>query len=341
MEIRISKVVSGVIVYLFEDAERYILLDERNVLSVNGLIVFQDSDRESVGQWKVIQNETRFLASNELFDLLREWDMTTGRLLRRVLMPYISFMILQVPFVIGRSDNKLYLWDINKGIETFLRKVPRGRLNIVNSDKRVGMLMHVKTVLIWPDCADVGQCVEIRHTRKLDKICFCGDMVFLADWSGTITMWHIYTGVKIRDLQVHTTPIKALEHFQEHLVSMDREGTCILWNKNTGEAVRQILDHGVAFYGSSKYLVIGGASSIRIWDRTNGELVATHPWRKPSTNFRLTDDGRLTYTVNNKTFFCNCWLKRHSVFAFWRMLRMDGDLVVVRSILRTHENASP
>ncbi len=98
---------------------------------------------------------------------------------------------------------------------------------------------------------------------------------------GTIGIWEIQSGRKLRTIEAHSDIVHRLQYSSDgkQLVSASADKTIRVWNATTGERVQSIDAHedyilGLAVSLDGKRFASGGkGETVRIWDAGSGKLV--------------------------------------------------------------------
>ena len=216
------------------------------------------------------------LASGSVYNIVRLWDMETGRYKRTLK---------------GHRD-AIYSVAFSPDGST----VAGG-----STGKREGNEIFGAQILIW-DAATGKRKRTLIAQGQVNSLAFSSDGKILASgeaWPGyAVQLWDANTGKRLRTLAGHTDWVNnvAFAPNKRMLASASRDGTILIWNADTGKQ-EQILSENkpsvniITFSPDGSMLASGGqGKNIDLWD------VATGKHRHTLT---LTDSERVTSIVFN------------------------------------------
>jgi RNA polymerase sigma factor (sigma-70 family) len=125
------------------------------------------------------------------------------------------------------------------------------------------------------------------HKDRLTSVAYSpdGKSIATAGWDGTIRLWDPKSGNEVRRLDVPATRDYATAHLSQILFSPDgefvvlaqqsapNEPGVIVWNRRSGERVRDFPGLGVAIAPDGKHIACGGWGDIRLYEFATGKLV--------------------------------------------------------------------
>ncbi len=141
--------------------------------------------------------------------------------------------------------------------------------------------------------ADTGRPIRSLpgHTDRLTSVTFSPDgrWIATAAWDGTARLWEAQTGKEVRRLDVPPTKYANPAHLSRIMFSPDnefvvtaqqsmpKEPGVIVWNRRTGERVRDFAGLCAAFSPDGKHIACGGynaiAAPVRLYEFATGKLV--------------------------------------------------------------------
>jgi RNA polymerase sigma factor (sigma-70 family) len=125
------------------------------------------------------------------------------------------------------------------------------------------------------------------HKDRLTSVAYSpdGKSIATAGWDGTIRLWDPKSGKEVRRLDVPATRDYHTAHLSQILFSPDgefvvvaqqsapNEPGVIVWNRRTGERVRDFPGLCVAIAPHGKHIACGGWGDIRLYEFATGKLV--------------------------------------------------------------------
>ncbi|MHA1728636.1 MAG: WD40 repeat domain-containing protein [Promethearchaeota archaeon] len=115
------------------------------------------------------------------------------------------------------------------------------------------------------------------HMAPVEAVLVRDKYIISSSRLGTIFVWDLYSGKKIKTLEGHSKSVTTLDYENGILVSGSNDTTIRLWSLNTGECFRILQGHteAVLAVSISKDIIASGSddTTIRIWNAQNGELI--------------------------------------------------------------------
>jgi RNA polymerase sigma factor (sigma-70 family) len=170
---------------------------------------------------------------------------------------------------------------------------------------------------------DAGRPVHslLGHKDRVRSVAYSsdGESIASASWDGTIRLWDPKTGKEVRRLDVPPTKSYNPAYLSHVLFSPDNafvvvaqqsmpnEPGVIVWNRRTGERVRDFPGQCVAIAPDGKHIACGGwgtpTPTIRLYEFATGKLV--REIHSPYSSIEL-----LVYSRDGKTLFAQVGIPR-------------------------------
>ncbi|KAI5184346.1 F-box and WD-40 domain protein 7 [Nematocida homosporus] len=181
-------------------------------------------------------------------------------------------------------------------------------------DYRAGLLLTGstdRTAKVW-DCF-LGVCIRtlVGHTSTIRCVLWADEYVITGSRDSTLRVWAVRTGQCLRVLSGHRDSIRDVKRVEGKplVVSGSYDGSCILWNYETGAGLRYLLSmprrlYSVLVFGS--YVCLGGMDQVlnvvdlegKVVFRSKGQTGTIFKIRKDRFNvYALTTDGSLSKWV--------------------------------------------
>jgi WD40 repeat protein len=247
---------------------------------------------------------------------IRQWDLATGKELRRLDGPAKESSVAAVSpeahAVAWVDQGMIRLQDLTTG--KMLRELPAGDVNAFAvafspDGKRLASGGRDGAVRLW----DVGTGLELRrykgHARSVARVAFSPDGNRLASGSiaSTLRLWDVATGRELHRLEVPTPMNFALTFSPDgkQLASVHDERAIRLWDTTAGKELRRIAVPGVRtfalqFSADGKRLASGGFGEkcVRLWDVSTGKLIRELAARAHGIwLLKLSHDGKVLAAV--------------------------------------------
>jgi eukaryotic-like serine/threonine-protein kinase len=223
---------------------------------------------------------------------LRLWDMGDGKELRRFGDQHgdvraVAFAPRGSLALSGGSDNKMHLWDVNRGKKevrrfeghagavTAVAFSPSGLLAVSASED--------KTLRIWEVASgkEVSRC--LGHTAAVTSAVFRGDgqAVLSASADQTLRLWAVATGKEVRRFASPYAALTgvALSPDGRLALSGGVDKMVLLWDVETGKRLRRFIGHlkmvtAVAFSPDGRQAVSSSLDrTVRVWNLASGQEV--------------------------------------------------------------------
>ncbi|HWW74844.1 MAG TPA: WD40 repeat domain-containing protein, partial [Pyrinomonadaceae bacterium] len=257
----------------------------------------------------------RVLASAGLDRVIRFWNMTTGRLLRRserqeYNLSSVSFSPDGQTLASGSQDEAVKLWSVKTGKVTraFEGHYFTPSTIVFNpKDKNVMAVGSGKatSVKLWNLAGD-----ELLHALDGDDVwgqalAFSPDGAKLASAGGLsdeIYLWGVQTGRLLRRLKGHSREVKLLSFSPDGavLASGSDDGTIKLWSVAAGRLLRTLKGKDltistVAFNSDGTVLASGSEDEkVKLWSVRTGKVIHELSTRGSSIDvLRFSPDGML------------------------------------------------
>lgn len=294
----------------FEERERKKKLRRRVtfvgivVLAITGVFLFQNH-RLKQQQWKMMENQSRYIAEKANNFLEKSDPFTAKRLLLDVLptknndkpctseaekafrnacnlntilfkghdaiVSSVSFSPNGAHIASASWDGTVRIWDAQTGEEI---RVFNGHSNWVNSvsfrfdGKRIVSASDDKTVRIWD--TETGNCVRTLkgHTSGVNSVSYSpsGKLIVSTSNDTTVRIWNAETGHVLRILRCYPEI--------EHVASMSYDSTTRTgWNVGCEYNVLNCGVYSAAFSPNEKYVVSDFINNIIIWDAATGKKI--------------------------------------------------------------------
>ncbi|MCL2211628.1 MAG: WD40 repeat domain-containing protein [Treponema sp.] len=240
----------------------------------------------------VFSPDGNYILSGSNDNLIRLWDVNTGRLIRifsshSSSVQSVAFSPDGNQFISAGSwgDNTIKLWDVKTGrlVRTFsghtneVKSVafsPYGSQFLSCSFENIFRLWDVGT----------GRLIETfsGHTKEVNSVAFSfdGRPIISGSSDNTIRLWNVKINRTIKIFSGHTNNINSVEFSPDDskIVSCSNDGTIKLWDVGTGRLIRTFsgdsIVYSVAFSPDGKLIISGFEdSTIKIWDAITGKLI--------------------------------------------------------------------
>jgi WD40 repeat protein len=204
--------------------------------------IIQTLDRRAPVRAVAFSPDGSLIASGSEDHMVRIWQLTTGRLVRRLeghssAVTAVAFSPDGSSIASASNDRTVRLWDAHSG--RLLRSLQ-------------GHVYHVYAIAFDPK----------------------GHQLATASWDRTIQLWDPRTGALIQKLRGHDAAIRSIDfsHDGKMLASGSDDQTIRLWDANTGKELNVLTGHTgavttVRFRPDGQWLFSGSTDqTVRIWN---------------------------------------------------------------------------
>jgi WD40 repeat protein len=279
----------------------------------------------------------KFLLSASVNGISEIWDVTTGKLVRKIkktfhfldVLYYATYSQDGKNILTAFGDKKARIWDVKTGKQLKKLKGHKGDIFEANySPVQANSLtsQYILTesedlsAIIW-DAQTGKRLFQLRgHTVQIQKSCFSPDAryVVTASLDSTAIVWETETGKIVHHLKGHTGELYdvAFSPNGKYIATCSEDKTIILWSLETGKIVLKLTGHEYAVLDinfslpsstdsiGGEYLVSASkdASAI-IWETSTGKLFQ-HLKGRTQGVWSLSK-GMLADSINQFVFSCN------------------------------------
>jgi WD40 repeat protein len=240
-----------------------------------------------------ISKDSRYIVSGGDDNMVRLWDLESGRLLHTLEGHEDSVLTVAISddnrrLVSGSVDKTVKLWDLESGRLLNTLEGHKGYVWSVaisgDNDRRSlvsGSSDH--TVRLW-DLESGHLLLTMRgHEDTVKSVAISGDNRHLVSGSDdhTVRLWDLESGRLLLTLEGHEDAVRsvAISGDNRHLVSGSDDHTVRLWDLESGRLLLTLEGHeghvrSVAISGDNRLLVSGSSDkTVRLWDLKSGRLL--------------------------------------------------------------------
>lgn len=274
-----------------------------------------------------ISADSRYGLSGGVDDLLRLWDLQSGRLLRvfsghKDHIRAVAFSPLGKRVLSASDDRTLKLWDLNgEELRTFGGSIEFGEEAEDEEEDAHWQPDSVAAAAFTPDARsilsggadgrltlwDVESGQPKRHFARLELPIFAvaisrdGQRAASGGVDGVLRIWDIATGAELRQFKGHHAALMAvaLSHDGRLALSASADETIKLWDLVKGKEVRTLIGHhnfvtAASFSADDRFILSGGLDGkVILWDSASGKSIKDFNGHKTGVlAVALSADGR-------------------------------------------------
>ncbi|MGB4651603.1 NB-ARC domain-containing protein [Methanothrix sp.] len=186
------------------------------------------------------------------------------------------------------EDHTLRIWDLQKGQETKIQRVPAGVVGAVaiSQDGRRAVLGYGDDNLkIW----DLEKGQEIKtlrgHTNWIEAVAISqdGGKAISGSRDNTLKIWDMEKGQEIKTLTGHTGAVLTVAISQDggKVISGSRDNTLKIWDMERGQEIETLTGHtgvvrAVAISQDGRCAISGSDdNTLKVWDMEKGQEIKT------------------------------------------------------------------
>lgn len=238
-----------------------------------------------------LTSDGKYLIRGKVGRKARLWEVGSGK----TKMEYIGHKQAVLTFelskdekqvITGSGDGKIILWDVESGqlIHDFGgHREPVFDIAWANSGKFFATTSWDGYVMIWD--SDTGKRVQLINLENIAaySLEFSPNDAYLVlgKLDKTLELWEIDSRRKVKEFIGHTDYVNQLvwSDNPNEFYSLGNEGYTISWNLSTGLINRKFKQSGpvrsLAIMNNDQLITAGADRVIRIWDRSNGQVIST------------------------------------------------------------------
>lgn len=259
------------------------------------------------------------------------WDMASKKKVRTLPGVRTRFWAMGISEddckVAGAGLRVGYVWEVESGTLVCTLRGHRDEIwgiEFIEQDTKIVTASKDSTIRVWD--AQSGDLLKTIQTRRPirsmavvdDKHVVVGNS-FRERTPTSVCLWNIDTGFKIFEAPGHQDIITGLAASNDgrFIASGSADGTCRLWDAQTGKEVRRFIGQGgwserVAFSRSGTYLLSAGEvpdATVCAWDYNTGQMV----WKSDRSYHGLlglipiTEGGSDSVITTGKDGRVRCW----------------------------------
>ncbi|MEG4854677.1 WD40 repeat domain-containing protein [Microcoleus sp. B5-D4] len=241
-------------------------------------------------------------------DTLKVWDLTTGKEQFTLKGHSHSVYVVAVTAdskraISGSWDNTLKVWDLTIGKEQFTLK---GHSDLVNAvavtpdGKRAISGSTDNTLKVWDLTTGKEQFTLKSHSQSINAVAVTADgkRAISGSRDNTLKVWDLTTEKELFTLNGHSYSVNsvAITADGKRAIFSSYDNTLKVWDLTTEKEEFTLTGHSdwvklVAVTADGKRAISGSRDTLKVWDLTTGNIIASFMSDNPIASCAIAPDG--------------------------------------------------